>query len=96
MKNLFILMLLLVVMTNLACSMGSKPPKDLVYVRDINNTFFWASEEKGVFITQTCIKRTKKKCKKWKTRTLSVEKDWEYIRSSRKILINENLVIGKL
>lgn len=96
-KNIIILFLLLISITQIACSMGSRSIRDHSYVRAITKTFFWPTAEKGVWLSQTCIKRKRDdSCKKWKKRYLRTDLDWEFIRNSKFILIQENMVIGDL
>lgn len=97
MKNLLIVTLFIMLITQLACSMGSRHIRDNTYVRSMDKTFFWPSKDKGVWITQTCVKRTKKKkCKEWKKRTLSSETDWQFIRDTKYIMVQENMLLGDL
>jgi hypothetical protein len=67
--------------------MGSKHNQE----RDITRTFFWASDKVGVFYTQSCDITENKVCTKWRKKELDVIKDWDFIKNSRLILVNESI-----
>lgn len=88
MKNTMIMILSFVVIFQVACSMGSKHDQE----RDASKTFFWPHQTKiGVFYTQSCSAYKDKLCIEWRKKELDVIKDWDFIKNSRMILINESM-----
>ena len=90
MKTMIIVVLFFMVCFQFACSMGGK---SFNQSRDISKMFFMATIDKGIFKTQSCKEYEKDVCKSWDIKFLNSmdDKDWNFIKNNRMILVNENM-----
>ena len=97
MKTLGVTFYLLVIMTVVACAMGSKPP---AYERKPQDKLWRACEPQetapesniGKMCNRSCLERKGNKCKEWKqnVKDFSKPEDFEFFRSSSFVFIDED------